>query len=518
MRAFNITSESVKLADFNAFVFQRSQFSHITIDANVAKRIEASRQELLRLIETRTPLYGVTTGFGDSVSRHLPPTAVHELQKNLVDYLTCGSGALLSVEACRGALLARLVSLTRGYSGVRWELVDRLKLYLEKDWIPVIPSEGSLGASGDLIPLAYIAQCLQGQGLVYFEGQQVEIAKLLESEKLTPLSLEAKEGLALVNGTSAMLGVCAVNLKFATKLLDLAATASAWTCLALDGRTEAFSDLVNKKASRHDGQSQAAEKIIGLLKDEDYSPIPIDAIHPVQDRYSLRCSPQILGPVVESLSMIEKWITDELNTTSDNPLISPDKETEGIATGGNFYGGYLSHSMDYLKICIAQIADMCDRQLILVMDEKSNRGLPANLANWPAMNESEKFLHHGLKALHQSASALTSEICALSMPNGVFSRSAECHNQDKVSLGMSAANQCSQMLAKSYTLIALQLICLAQALDLKKLQLKGEKSHSLYRQLRSLVDFADRDRAMATPIQKFVESLKDTALATEKHL
>lgn len=518
MNTLSITTERLSLKQFLNFVFARDRVHGIELSTEVLKNTRASHHALLQAVENKVPLYGVTTGFGDSCQRSLDAEDCEELQKNLVDYLTCGSGSLLSVEACRGALLARLHSLSRGYSGVRPELLERLQLFLQNDWIPAIPAEGSLGASGDLVPLAYIAQAVQGVGQVYYKNKLVDIHSLLQQNSLSPLKLHLKEGLALVNGTSAMLGVTASNLQHITQLLELSLLATSWTCLALNGRTEAFGPLVNAQASAHSGQKRIAEKIAFLLNDENYHSKPLKDIsivdknylEPVQDRYSLRCSPQILGPILETLNMARTWIEDELNSTSDNPLISSSGE---LANGGNFYGGYLAHSMDYLKISIAHIADMCDRQLILIMDDKSNRGLPPNLANWPQLPEHKRHLHHGLKGLHQSASALTSEIAALSIPNGIFSRSAECHNQDKVSLGMSAANQCTQIIDKGFTLLSLQLICLAQALDLKNIKLEGSSSRALYSTIRQHVPFADRDQKLAQNILALSQTLKTRSFA-----
>jgi histidine ammonia-lyase/phenylalanine ammonia-lyase len=515
-----LDNERLSLNQFNRFVFQRERHGHVLLSDGVYDRIDGSHRQLLNAIEKKIPLYGVTTGFGDSCMRTLKPDDMNVLQKHLVAYLTCGTGSLLSVEACRATLLARLKSLSRGYSGVRRELIDRMKMYLDNDWIPVIPAEGSLGASGDLVPLAYVAQCLQGEGLVYHEGQQKPIAELLKQNGVEPFHFHAKEGLAIVNGTSTMLGLAAVNIHMANYLLHLSTIASAWAAMAIEGRVEAFGPLVNGQAGQHSGQNEMARQITQLLKDENYQAVRMQDIsiknneltQPVQDRYSVRCAPQILGPVFETMQTAQRWVEDELNTTSDNPLITPEGD---LANGGNFYGGYLAHSMDYLKICLAHMADMADRQLILIMDEKSNRGLPPNLANWPGIVDDEKFLHHGLKGLHQSASAITSEICALAIPNGIFSRSAECHNQDKVSLGTSAANQCTQVIQKAYNLFTLQMICLAQALDLKKIELRGETSLRVYRQIRAHVPFVAGDRPLGPQIYNLSESFKKAAQQRE---
>jgi len=224
----------------------------------------------------------------------------------------------------------------------------------------------------------------------------------------------------------------------------------------------------------------------------------------VQDPYSMRCTPQILGPIYETIELFGVWLEQEINGVSDNPLIDCDGN---ISNGGNFYGGYISHGMDYLKICLGHIADQMDRQLTLLISDKTNRGLTPNLTNWP--NDSEQLhLHHGLKGLHQLGSAITSEIIAKTMPNGLFSRSSESHNQDKVSLGMSAACQCSEVINKVYTLFSAYLICLSQAVDLRKIEYKGNSSKDMYAKIRSCVGFMEKDTRLDGALQKLSAELK----------
>jgi histidine ammonia-lyase/phenylalanine ammonia-lyase len=232
----------------------------------------------------------------------------------------------------------------------------------------------------------------------------------------------------------------------------------------------------------------------------------------IQDKYSLRCAPQILGPIQETIDQNKFWLECEMNGTSDNPVFGADENGEAeLAMGGNFYGGYLSHGMDYLKISLAHMADLLDRQLMTLFDEKSSRGLPANLADWPSMTSDERFLHHGLKGLHQSVSALTSETMARATPNGIFSRSSECHNQDKVSLGMSAAVSCQDMLDPLFTIQAMHLTCLAQALDLRKVTLQGATSQKMYNLVRSFIPYVKRDVSLGKPIQNLAQALKERA-------
>ncbi len=506
-------SDRLNLKDVETFVFSRERFADIEIGPEQLSQIEKSHRQFLGLLEKNIPIYGVTTGFGDSCFRTLSPDQSEQLQINLVQYLSCGTGPTLSREASRAIMLFRLKSLSRGYSGVSTDLISRLKLFVERDWVPLIPREGSLGASGDLIPLAYVARALQGEGKIHTDSGLRLASEVLRDGDVAPYKLKAKEGLALVNGTSAMCGTTFVNLHHAKNLMALGEVATAWMVLALGGRVEAFSELVNSRANQHPGQAKAAESIRNLLSDEGYNPraakdVTIKDGHTtelIQDRYSVRCVPQILGPIQETLEMATKWLEDEVNSTSDNPLI----DSEGqIAMGGNFYGGYLAHAMDYIKIGLAHQADLADRQLTLLIDDKSNRGLTPNLADWNSAGEHERHLQHGLKGLHQATSAITSEIMAKAIPNGIFSRSSESHNQDKISLGMSAASQCHDMIEQVYTVMTLHLTCLAQALDLRGITLKGNASTRVYDTVRRQVPFVKRDTALDSHITNLSAELK----------
>ncbi len=497
--------------------FISTPFTQISITDSTLERIHAANKKLYDFIEKRVPVYGVTTGFGDSCFRVIQAEQAEELQKNLVLYLNCGTGPLLSESASRAVLLIRLQSLCRGYSGVSVSLIERMKLYLENNWTPVIPREGSLGASGDLIPLSYVAQALQGQGYLHSKKGPIATEIILKEAGIASYVLKAKEGLALVNGTSAMAGLCLNNLQQSRFILNLSTLTTSWLCMALGGKTEPFGVLVNEKAKKHEGQKKVARVVRDLLNRESYKAargqdVSVNDGHTsefVQDRYSLRCVPQILGPVLETIENAWTWLEQEINSASDNPLISEDGKLE---MGGNFYGGYLAHSMDYLKICLGHIADLQDRQLTYLIDDKSNRGLTPNLADWPSLPESERFLHHGLKGLHQSVSALTSDLLSQSIPNSIFSRSSESHNQDKVSLGMTAAVRCSDMLGTLFTIQAQYLICLAQALDLRDIKLEGKDAVYFYNLVRTHVPHIKRDQSLGENIKNLSENLKHVAM------
>jgi histidine ammonia-lyase len=511
-----ITPANLRLSALRRFVFEGA--GALEVDEAVRARVAEGRERFHALMESGERIYGVTTGFGASVTKPVARAQSETLQKNLVAYLTCGTGPALPREAVRAMMLFRLNSLARGYSGVSVELLERLQTFLKRDWIPVVPREGSLGASGDLIPLAYLARAITGHGEVTLaDGSSETVSSLLERENEQPYVLKAKEGLALVNGTSAMCGLAFVNYHHCEQLVALATHATAWACMALQGRTAAFGPLVNSEAKKFKGQGAVAARILKLLQSEHYLPPPASAAAlsgatptaaPIQDRYSLRCAPQVLGPVLETLELAQSWLETEINGVSDNPLISPDGEH---AMGGNFYGGYLAHGTDYLKISLGHVADLADRQLASLMCESSNRGLPANLANWHEGNKEEHFLHHGLKGLHQSVSAVTSEILAKATPNSIFSRSAESHNQDKVSLGMSAGVQLLEMIPQVYNVLAMHLACLAQALDLREISLAGEENTALYSLVRKHVPFVQFDQPLDRSISALSLALRETA-------
>ena len=514
-----INHEKFTLENAYKCLFNSNEDFELDYSAQAVEKVEKSHRNFLSWFEKKVPIYGTTTGFGESCYKIISSDNSHQLQDNLVSYLLVGTGDYLPEHIAKGILLFRIVSLSRGYSGISIHLLHKMKELYNKKIYPVIPREGSLGASGDLVPLAYLANNIRGQGEVYYQGEICNLEDLISVGLYEPYVLKPKEGLAIVNGTTAMAALSLHNLRTSIFLTDLAALSSSWLCLAVKGRKEAFSDLVNAKSKTFLGQKLIGKKIYTLLEEENYEAFEyskieeVDGItsHLIQDPYSLRCAPQILGPIVETLDKIEEWIELEINGVSDNPLF--DQESN-FAGGGNFYGGYLAHSMDYLKICLGNLSDLIDRQLTLLISDKTNRGLPANLVNEAEISIEERHLHHGLKGVHQLVSALTSEIMAKAIPNSIFSRSSESHNQDKVSLGMSAATQCYDQLDKVTTIFSCYMICLAQALDLRGIELIGEKSKEFYNLVRSSVPLTKKDQRLDKNISNLKNKL--TTLALEK--
>ena len=511
MMHFDLSQNSINLLDIEESLYADNIERKVTLPSE--ESVLKSHFKLMNAIEERQTIYGVTTGFGDCSRRIISPEHSAQLQANLISYLSCGVGEVLPRPVCRAVVLYRLQSLSRGISAVSYDLLKRMKWMVEEDVIPKIPSQGSLGASGDLVPLAYLAQAIQGKGEVWHRGKETNMEDVCEKFDLPPYILKPKEGLALVNGTTVMAAYGQHNQKIIHHIYSLTEKLTAFCVIAMNGRKDAFNKLINSKAKQFSGQSHAAATIHDILDREEYVTPKLNKVEDseertetVQDKYSLRCAPQILGPVLETLQMSQNWIGLEANGVSDNPVID---EGDEFSMGGNFYGGYISHAMDYLKISMAHLADMIDRQFMCLIDENTNRGLPPNLADWDSLPEDERFIHHGLKGLNQAMSAITSEVMAQSNPGGIYSRSSEAHNQDKVSLGLSACIQADKMFDNMYTLLALHLIGCCQAIDLRKISVKTPELKELYELTRSISPKVTQDRQMDKEIMSLRNSLKN---------
>lgn len=506
----------LSLQQFTDFVFKRKSFEKIEISSDCLQKSQKNFERLNHLMEKGIPIYGVTTGFGNNANQYVNYNLSQKLQENLVNYLSCGLGKELTVEASRGMFLIRLNSLSQGISAVSSELLLHMKTLLEHDIIPVVPQEGSLGASGDLIPLAYLGQVIQGLWKVYYQGQVHETKDVFTKLGLPFYKLKPKEGLAIVNGTSTMSGLMGVNLKYLDYILSMTQVASSLLCLVVQGKREAFGVFINEVGKKNPGQIQIAKNIRQILDDEKYFPhrgqdVTVQDSKTqdyVQDRYSLRCVPQILGPIHDYQQSAWEILDYELNSVSDNPVIN---EQGDLEMGGNFYGGYISQAMDMSKISLAHISDLIDRQVMMLFDDKNHYVMPINLVDTAALPALEVNLNHSLKGLHQATSAITSEIIQKAIPNGIFSRSSESHNQDKVSLGMSSATSCYEMIDGVFKLLALQLSCLCQAIDLKKVELKSEKTKSIYKLVRQHVPHVTVDMSLGQNVAALVQALKDQA-------
>lgn len=422
-------------------------------------RIDRGAEFLDRLLREDGVIYGVTTGYGDSCTTAIPLSLVEELPEHLYTFHNCGLGRFFSAEASRAVLAARLVSLCRGYSGVRYRLLEALANLLKQDVIPLIPEEGSVGASGDLTPLSYVAAVLCGRQRVYWQGRERLTSEVFSELGIEPLTLAPKEGLALMNGTAVMTALACLAYGRAQYLLRLATRITALMVVALEGNAQHF-DRVLFDAKPHPGMQKIAAWLRADLDNRDARQRNQRRL---QDRYSLRCAPHVLGVLADSQPWWRQFIEHELNSANDNPLI--DATGERVMHGGHFYGGHIASVMDHMKTTVANVADLLDRQLAQLVDPKFNQGLPANLVG---VEGERKSINHGFKAVQIGASAWTAEALKLCMPASVFSRSTECHNQDKVSMGTIAARDCLRVLELTEQVAAAALMAACQGVELRR--------------------------------------------------
>ena len=427
-------------------------------DAEYSAMIARGPAFLDSLLAREGVIYGVTTGYGDSCVVPVPLHQVEALPRHLYTFHGCGLGKHLDAEATRAVLAVRLQSLCQGVSGVRVELLERLQAFLQYDVLPLIPEEGSVGASGDLTPLSYVAATLCGEREVIYQGQQRSAAEVHAELGWTPLTLRPKEALALMNGTAVMTALACQAYVRADYLLKLATRISALNVVALQGNPEHFDERLFA-AKPHPGQMQVAAWIRSDLAID----APTAPLHRLQDRYSLRCAPHVLGVLADSLGFLRQFIETELNSANDNPLI--DAEAGRVLHGGHFYGGHIAFAMDSLKSLVGNLADLLDRQLALLVDERYNHGLPSNLSGAPSVSA---MINHGFKAVQIGASAWTAEALKNTMPASVFSRSTECHNQDKVSMGTIAARDALRSLELAEQVAAATLLAANQGVWLRQ--------------------------------------------------
>lgn len=478
--------------------------SRVALDSSPAfrQRIEAGSDLLRQRIASSERIYGVTTGFGESVVTEVPVHLTDELSANLVRFHGCGTGALFSEPEAAAVLLARIASLSAGWSGVRFEVVERLATLLDHRILPVIPSEGSVGASGDLTPLSYVAAMVMGEREVYSGTQILPADKAMRAAGITPIALAPKEALAIMNGTSVSVALTALAFERARWLARLAAALTALASDVTRGNPAHFDPRIFV-AKPHPGQMLCASWI---AQDIEYQQ---GTVHQgrLQDRYSIRCAPHVVGVLIDALEWMKPWIETELNGASDNPLIDP--ETGDPLFGGNFYGGHACFVADGLKNATANIADLLDRQLALICSAVTSNGLPENLVG--AEGDGHR-AHHGFKAMQIAASALTAEALKATMPASVFSRSTENHNQDKVSMSTIAARDSLRVLELTETVAAICLLALVQAVDLRGGEGCHVRSRLLRDAVRAKVPFNDRDRRQDGDIAMVKEMIQRRTL------
>jgi len=492
-------------------VARRGAPVRISGSAEFRDRMERSRKVMFAAIEADVPVYGVTTGYGKNCGTRLQKSFVLTENASLMRFHGCGTGEPLGLEETRAAMLCRLLCLSRGYSGVSCSLMEYLAALLNAGITPVVPCEGSVGASGDLTPLSYILAVLAGEREAFYGGKRLSAAKALKKAGLTPYSFGPKEALALVNGTSVMTGIAAVNLDRASHLLEAAIAASSLSVHALMGKADHYDPIIGQ-AKPFPGQIRVAEGIRKLLAVRGAAKgLEAESAETLQDPYSLRCAPQILGVLSDALEWIRPWVETEANSANDNPLFAEGKDRP--LTGGNFYGGHIAFAMDGLKAVLASLADMADRQVCLLVNANVNRSLPADLVR---LTGPEKAWNHGFKAASITASALTAEALKATMPAASFSRSTESHNQDKVSMGTIAARDASRVCTLTERVVAIHLLAAAQGCEIRGRAGVRPRLSRLIKELRRLAAPIYEDRPMDTDIEAVAREISEQGFPKER--
>jgi len=473
------------------------------LDVHARARMQEAREVIEGLVAEGAVVYGVTTGFGDLASTFIEPSQAGRLQENLLVSHAAGVGPAFPREVVRAMLLLRANTLALGHSGCRPLLVDRLLAFLELGIHPVVPEQGSVGASGDLAPLAHLALPLIGRGNAEFSGQVVPSLIALRETGLDPLVLEAKEGLALLNGTQMMSAVAALLLADADRLVRTASVAAAMSVEALLGTDVAFA-AAYQLARPHPGQVAVAAELRHLLRDSGLQASHHASAHKVQDPYSLRCVPQVHGAVRDSLDHLRRVLDIELNSATDNPLVfagggvaDVDTAATGggrVISGGNFHGEPLALALDFAKIALAELGAISERRTALLVDPRLNGGLAPFLA--PASG-----LESGMMIYQYTAAALASEHKVLAHPASADSIPTSANQEDHVSMGSISARHARAVLEGVERIVAIELVVAAQALDLRLAALAPDGRPSpgvgvgaAHARIREQIAHLDRDR------------------------
>jgi histidine ammonia-lyase len=480
--------------------------------------IQRSRELVEKIAAEPRAVYGINTGFGPLSGFRISGDELGQHQLHLLHHLLVGQGAPFSAGETRAIMLSRANALARGYSGIREELIELLIAALNKNILPEIPSEGSVGASGDLVPLAHMAALLVGMGHAQLNGTRLPASEALRQAGLKPAVLRAKEGLALVNGTSVMTGLAALATHEAARLLQWMELLTACLFQALSGEPEVLCQQAHK-ARGFRGQALVSQRISDSLRthpefarriDEHQwgtRPKPIDPGAEIQDPYSLRCAPQILGAFQEAHWHVEQVVTRELNASTDNPLIFAD--TEMVIHCGNFYGQQIAMVSDYLRMGLIKMALLADRQIERLVNWRYSRGLPPLLAGGkPGLNS-------GLAGAQLLATSLAAEARLLGTAASIQTISTNANNQDVVSMGCIAAKMTRATLPLLWKLLAIEAIALAQAADWRGDSVMGGDYRKLYDLVRDVSPKLESDRPLVEDIQRVTTLLQSEGAQRE---
>ncbi|HKB67157.1 MAG TPA: histidine ammonia-lyase [Pyrinomonadaceae bacterium] len=470
----------------------------VMLAAEARARCQASRKVVEQIVAENRAVYGVNTGFGKLSDVRIDPDKLNELQLNLVRSHSCGLGNPLSEIEARAMLLLRANVLACGLSGARSIVADTLVAMLEQGVTPVIPEKGSVGASGDLAPLAHLALAAIGEGEAFYEGERLAGGEALKRAGIQPLQLQVKEGLALLNGTQAMGAVGALALHRAERLTHLADVAGAMSLEALKGTPVAFDERIHA-ARPHAGQVAVAAHLRSLLAGSEIRESHLQNDPRVQDAYSLRCMPQVHGAVRDALKHARGIVETETGSATDNPLVFSD--SGDVLSGGNFHGAPLGMAFDYAAIALTDLMSITERRIDRLVNPDANENLPAFLTRQPGTSS-------GFMMLQVTAVALLSEAKVLAHPASVDNVPTDGGKEDHVSMGMTGATKLRSIVDIAEASIAIELITAAEGLEYRKPLAPGRGVQSAYEIVRARVPRLEADRSMSADIQRIVEAIR----------
>src|SRR5690625_536642 len=466
-----------------------NHFEKVKIDEAAIKRVEANRKVVEGKISEKQTMYGINTGFGKFSDVIIDEKDLTDLQLNLIRSHACGVGEPFSESISRAMMLLRANTLLKGYSGARLVVVEQLIRFINANIHPVIPEQGSLGASGDLAPLAHLTLALIGEGEVFYKGERMPTNEALQQTQIKPITLAAKEGLALINGTQAMTAVGIIAYLEMEQLLYQSELIASMTLEGLEGIIDAFHESVHEVRG-HKEQIEVARRIRNLLTDSQL--MTRQGEKRVQDAYSLRCIPQVLGASWQTFHYVKNILQTEMNAVTDNPLIF--SEEDAVISGGNFHGQPVALAMDFFKIGIAELANIAERRIERLVNPQLN-DLPPFLSPNPG-------LESGAMIMQYSAASLVSENKTLAHPASVDSISSSANQEDHVSMGTIAARHAYQMLQNTRNVLSIEFICAMQAVEYRNIEKMSKPTRKFYEEGRETVPTIIKDRIFSVDIQR----------------
>jgi len=482
-----IDGESLTIDD----VVQVARFGKkVEIAVSAIEQIKKSRDVIETAIKEGHTVYGVNTGFGDLANVSIGPEDLAKLQVNLIRSHSVGVGDPFPIDVVRGMILLRANALAKGYSGIRFEVLINLIGMLNHGVTPVVPQQGSVGSSGDLAPLAHMALVLIGEGEAFYDGERMDGLTALKKVGMKPISLQAKEGVALINGTQPMTSVGALTVSDALETVKDAMISASMSLEALRGTRSAFDKRIHAIRA-HEGQTDVAKTMRTLLPDSEINQSHAEC-GKVQDAYSLRCIPQVIGASLDTIRYVQSVVETEINSATDNPLVFPDDGS--VVSGGNFHGQPIALAMDFLGIALSELANISERRV--------NRLVNPHLSGLPAFLTTEGGLESGMMIAQYTAAALVSENKVLAHPASVDSIPTSADQEDHVSMGTIAARKASLILENVKNVIAIEYMCAAQGIDLLAPLKASEPLEVAKASIRRVVPKLEDDRTLTPDIEK----------------